>query len=101
MDNSNSSQKVTTPGSKNPTYKSANKAGKKLSRLVRRRESKRDRSGSAATGIVPVLPETQKISEHSEWDGDATTQSRRKTISLLPTGNKSLLSTNSIQHNNR
>ena len=101
IDSSNSSQLVTITGSKDPTYKSANKTGKKLSRLVRRRESKRDRSGSGATGRVPTLPEKPKVSGLSEWDGDATTQSKRKTISLLPAGNKSLLSTNSMQHNNR
>ena len=79
----------------------ADKSGKKLSRLVRRRESKRDRGSSGGNIISHELPEKSKIPEKSDNTNDDLAETNRKSISLLPAGIKSASSAGFNQTNNR
>ena len=72
---------------------SADKNGKKLSRLVRRRESKRDRGSSGGNGLSPKMSDRSKVMERLDIASDDV---NRKSISRLPGGFK----TTGPQHNN-
>ena len=90
-------------GYANDSSNGGNKTGKKLSRLVRRRESKKDRNGYVpSSNIHPMLPAKSRLGiGASGIDLDDSRDSKRKTISLLPGGNKSNMSGSSNQQNNR
>ena len=96
--NGHSNNQAPNQGSKSKDLDvSANtdKSGKKLSRLVRRRESKRDRGSSGGNGVSPKIPDHTKLMERLEIGSDDGIDGNRKSISLLPGGLKS-----SPQHNN-
>ena len=90
-------------GNKDSSVNGVNKTGgKKLSRLVRRRESKRDRSSSGANpGPSPKSTEKHRIAEKSEMSNKDNLENNPKSISLLPGGIMHSNSTSFIQANNR
>lgn len=77
------------------------KNGKKLSRLVRRRESKRDRGNSGGNGVSPKMYDHSKMMERLDLASDDAVDANRKSISLLPGGFKSSPSMGPQQNNNR
>ena len=87
--------------SKDPNITGVDKSGKKLSRLVRRRESKRDRGSFGGHVISHELPEKSKIPEKSDNTHEDFAETNRKSISLLPAGIKSASSAGFNQTNNR
>ena len=80
---------------------SVDKNGKKLSRLVRRRESKRDRGNSGGNGVSPKMSDHSKMMERLDFAGDDAVDANHKSISLLPGGFKSSPSMGPQQNNNR
>ena len=87
--------------SNNSNTTGADKSGKKLSRLVRRRESKRDRGSSGGNIISHELPEKLTHPEKTDNTTDDFAETNRKSISLLPAGIKSPSSPGVNQTNNR
>ena len=75
---------------------STDKNAKKLSRLVRRRESKRDRGSSGGNGVSPKMPDNSKVMERLEFATDDAVDANRKSISRLPGG----FTSTGTQHNN-
>ena len=75
---------------------STDKNTKKLSRLVRRRESKRDRGSSGGNGVSPKMPDNSKVMERLEFATDDAVDANRKSISRLPGG----FTSTGTQHNN-
>merc|ERR1719507_1879049 len=89
-------------GNKDSSVNGVNKSGgKKLSRLVRRRESKRDRSSSGVNpGSSPKSTEKNRIADKSEMSNKDNLENNPKSISLLPGGIMHSTSTSFIQANN-
>ena len=84
--NSNNDRLVTNSNDSNIT--GANKTSKKLSRLVRRRESKRDRINSGGNGLLSAKSEKPKFTGSSQHGTEDIVESNPKNISLLPGGMK-------------